>query len=109
MTTMLLHFIQIKDEYSKETSNKHSKMRRLHQLQVMIREKIYQRSSASDVTNMDTMQEIVRPGRKEDNMLPPLTLIQTHLKRMNIRDMRITSSKPNTRLSMTANPEVIKY
>jgi hypothetical protein len=50
------------------------------------------------------MQEIVQPGRKEDNMLPSLTLIQTHLKRMKIREMRITSSKPNTKLSMTANP-----
>jgi hypothetical protein len=50
------------------------------------------------------MQEIVQPGRKEDNMLPPLTLIQIHLKRMKIREMRITSSKPNARLSMTADP-----
>ena len=32
MKTMLLHFIQIKYEDSKETSDKYSKMRRLHQL-----------------------------------------------------------------------------
>jgi hypothetical protein len=96
MTTMLLHFIQRKGEDSKETSNKHSEMRRLHQLQVIIREEMFQKFSASDVTNMDTMQEIVQPGSKEDNMLPLLTFIQTHLKRMKIRDMRITSLKPNT-------------
>jgi hypothetical protein len=52
---------------------------------------------------MDTMREIVLLERKEDNMLPPLTLIQTHLKRMKTREMRITSSKPNARLSMTAD------
>jgi hypothetical protein len=52
---------------------------------------------------MDTMREIVLPERKEDNMLPPLTLIQTHLKRMKTREMRINSSKPNARLSMIAN------
>jgi hypothetical protein len=32
--------------------------------------------------SMDTLREIALPKRKEDNMLPPLTLIQTHLKRM---------------------------
>jgi hypothetical protein len=31
--------------------------------------------------------------RREDNMLPSLTLIQTHLKRMKRRERRITSSK----------------
>jgi hypothetical protein len=34
---MLLHFIQRKDEDSKEASNKHSEMRRLHQRQAIIR------------------------------------------------------------------------
>jgi hypothetical protein len=90
MAIMLLHFIQRKEGYLKETSGKHSKMRRLHQLQVMIREKACQRSNASDVTSMDTLQEIVLPERKEDNMLPPLTLIQTYLRKM--KTMRITSS-----------------
>jgi hypothetical protein len=52
---------------------------------------------------MDTMREIGLPERKEDNMLPPLTLIQTQLKRMKTRKMRITSFKPNARLSMTAD------
>jgi hypothetical protein len=104
MTTMLLHFIQRKEEDSKETSEKHSEMRNLHQPQVIIREEIFQRFSASDVTNMGTMQEIVQPGRKEDNMLSPLTLIQTHPKRMKIREMRSISSKTNIKLSMTANP-----
>jgi hypothetical protein len=39
--------------------------------------------------------------RKKGNMLPPLTLILTHLKRMKTREMRITSSKPNASLSIT--------
>jgi hypothetical protein len=104
MTTMLLHFRQRKEEDSKETSNKHSKMRNLHQPRVIIREEKFQRFSALDVTNMGTMQEIVQPGRKEENMLPPLTLIQTHPKRMKIREMRSISSKTNIKLSMTADP-----
>jgi hypothetical protein len=78
-------------------------MRRLHQLQVMIRNETCQISSSSDVTSMDTMREIVLLERMEDNMLPPLALIQTHLKRMKIREMRINSSKPNARLSMTVD------
>jgi hypothetical protein len=57
---------------------------------------MFQKFNALDVTNMGTMQEIVQPGRKEDNMLPPLTLIQTHPKRMKIRERRSTSSKTNT-------------
>jgi hypothetical protein len=65
---------------------------------------MFQKFSASDVTNMGTMQEIVQPGRKEDNMLPPLTLIQTHLKRMKIRERRSTSSKPNTKLKHDYKP-----
>jgi hypothetical protein len=59
----------------------------------VIKEEMFQKSSASDVTIMDTMQETVQPGRREDNMLPPLTLIQTHLKRMKRRERRSTSSK----------------
>jgi hypothetical protein len=69
----LLHFIQRKEEDSKETSDKHSEMRSLHQPQVIIREEMFQKFSASDVTNMGTMQEIVQQGRREDNMLLPLT------------------------------------
>jgi hypothetical protein len=65
---------------------------------------MFKRFNASDVTNMDTMQEIVQPGRKEDNMPPPLTLNQTHLKKMKIREMRSISSKTNIKLSTTADP-----
>jgi hypothetical protein len=79
-------------------------MRNLLQPQVIIREEISQRFSASDVTNMGTMQEIVQLGRKEDNMLPSLTLIQTHPKRMKIREMRSISSKTNINSSMTTDP-----
>jgi hypothetical protein len=95
-----LYFIQRKEEDSKETLHKHSKMKNLHPTQVIIREEMFQKFSASDVTNMGTMQEIVQPGRREDNMLLPLTLIQIHLKRMKIRERRSTSSKPN----LTTNP-----
>jgi hypothetical protein len=66
----LLHFIQRKEENSKETSEKHSKMKRLHQTEVIIKDQMFHKFSASDVTNMDIMQEIVQPGRREDNMLP---------------------------------------
>jgi hypothetical protein len=45
---------------------------------------------------MGTMQEIVQPGIKEENMLPLLKLIQTHLKRMKIRERRSNSFKTNT-------------
>ena len=76
----------------KKTSYKHSKMKSLHQIQV-IKEEMFYKFSASDVTNMDTMQETVQPRRREDNMLPPLTLIQNHLKRMKRRERRSTSSK----------------
>jgi hypothetical protein len=41
MTNMLLHFIRRKEEDSKEASEKLSEMRGLHQLQVIIREKIF--------------------------------------------------------------------
>jgi hypothetical protein len=97
---MLLHFIQRKEEDSKETSDKNSKMKSLHQTQVIIREEMFQKFNASDVTNMGTMQEIVQPGRREDNMLISLTLIQIHLKRMKKRERRSTSSKIN----MNTNP-----
>jgi hypothetical protein len=93
MKIMLLHFIQRKEEDSKEISDKHSEMRSLHQTQEKIREEMFQKFSASNVTNMDTMQEIVQPGRREDNMLLPLTLIQIHLKRMKIRERRSSSSR----------------
>jgi hypothetical protein len=89
---MLLHFIQRKEENSKEISGKHLKVKSLHQIQV-IKEEMFQKFSALDVTVMDTMQETVQPGRREDNMLPPLTLIQTHLKRMKKGERRSTSSK----------------
>jgi len=42
---------------------------------------------------MDTMKETVQPGRREDNMFPPSTLIQIHLKRMKRRERINTSSK----------------
>jgi len=64
---------------------------------------MFHRFNPSYVKNMGTMQEIVQPGRKEENMLPLLTLIQTHLKRMKIRERRSTSSKPNEILSMTVD------
>jgi hypothetical protein len=73
----------------KRNFRKHSNMKSLHQTQVIIKEEMFQKLSASDVTNMDTMQEIVQPGRREDNMLLPLTLIQIHLKRMKIRERRV--------------------
>jgi hypothetical protein len=82
MTIMLLPFKQRKEEEIKETSVKHSKARRLHQLHGMIIEKTNQRSSVSDVTSMDTLRQIVLPRREEDNMPPLMTLIQTHLREM---------------------------
>jgi hypothetical protein len=92
---MLLIFIQRREENSKEISSKHLKVKSLHQIQV-IKEEMFHKFSASDVTIMDTMQETVQPGRREDNMLPPLTLIQTHLKRMKKRERKSTSSKTKT-------------
>jgi hypothetical protein len=65
MTTILFHFIQRKEEDSKETSNKHSKMRRLHRFQVIIREEIFQRSSASNVTNMDIVVVLIHTCKRE--------------------------------------------
>ena len=60
---MLLHFIQRREENSKEISGKHLKVKSLHQIQD-IKEEMFQKFSASDVTNMDIMQETVQPGRK---------------------------------------------
>jgi hypothetical protein len=71
---MLLYFIQRREENSKEISGKHLKVKSPHQIQD-IKEEMFQKFSASDVTTMDTMQETVQPGRREDNMLPSLTLI----------------------------------
>jgi hypothetical protein len=62
MKTMLLQFIQRKEEDSKETPDKNSEMRNLLESQVIIIEEMSQKFSASDVTNMGTMQEIVQPG-----------------------------------------------
>jgi hypothetical protein len=56
MTIILLHFIQRKEEEIEEALVKHSKMRRLHQLQGMIIENTNQISSVSDVTSMDTLR-----------------------------------------------------
>jgi predicted nucleic acid-binding protein len=42
---MLLHFIQIKEEDSKETPDKHSKMKSLHQTHVIIREEMFHKFS----------------------------------------------------------------
>jgi len=89
---MVLHFVQRREENSKEISGKHLKVKSLHPIQV-IKEEMFQKFSASDVTSMDTLQETVQPGRREDNMLPPLTLIQIHLKRVKRRERRSTSSK----------------
>jgi hypothetical protein len=56
-------------------------MRKLQQLQV--HRKDIQRFNVSDVISMDTLQEIVLPGREEDNMPPLPMLIQNHLIEMN--------------------------
>jgi hypothetical protein len=50
------------------------KVKSLHQIQV-IKEEMFKKFIASYVTIMDTMQETVQPGRREDNMLPLLPLI----------------------------------
>jgi hypothetical protein len=56
MKIMLLHFIQRKEEDSKQTSDKHLEMRSLHQPQVIIREEMFHRFGASDMKNMGTMK-----------------------------------------------------
>ena len=65
-----------------EVSAKHSKTRKLQQLQFMNIEKTFQGFNVSNVTSMDTLREIVLPGRKEENMPPLLMLIQNHLREM---------------------------
>jgi hypothetical protein len=45
-------------------------------------EKTFQGFNVSDVANMDTLQKIVRPGRKEDNMHPLQMSIQNHIREM---------------------------
>jgi hypothetical protein len=90
-----LHFIQRREENSKEILGIHLKVKSPHQIQV-IKEEMFQKFSALDVTVMDTMKETVQPTRREDNMLPPLALIQTHLKILKKRDRKSTSSKTKT-------------
>jgi hypothetical protein len=89
---MLLHFIQRGEENLKEILGKDLKVKSLHPIQV-IKGEMFQKFSASDVMSMDTLKEIVQPGRREDNMLPPLTLIQIHLKRVKRRERKSTYSK----------------
>jgi hypothetical protein len=82
MTIKPLLLMQRKAEEKEEVSAKHSMTRKLQQLQVINKEKTYQRFNVSDVTSMDTLREIVLPGRKEDNMPPLSMLIQNHHKGM---------------------------
>jgi hypothetical protein len=72
---ILLHFIQRKEEDSKENSDKHSKTKSLHQTHFIIKEEMFHKFSALNVKNMGTMQDIVQPRRREDNMHISLTLI----------------------------------
>jgi hypothetical protein len=82
MTIKLVLLMQRETEEIEEVLTKHSKTRKLQQLQVMNIEKTYQRFNVLDVTSMDTLREIVLPGRKEDNMPPLSMLIQNHIKEM---------------------------
>jgi hypothetical protein len=82
MTIHPLLLMQREAEEIEEVSAKHSKIRKLQQLQVMNIEKTFQRSNVSDETSMDTLQEIVLPGRKEDNTHPLPMLILNHIKEM---------------------------
>jgi hypothetical protein len=82
MTVKLLLLMQREAEGIEEVSAKHSKTRKLQQLQVMKIEKTIQRFNVSDVTSMDTLREIVLPGRKKDNIHPLQMLIQNHLREM---------------------------
>jgi hypothetical protein len=68
MTIKLLLLMKREKEEIEEVSAKHSKTRKLQQFQVMNIEKTFQGFDVLDVTSMDTLQEIVLPGRKEDNM-----------------------------------------
>jgi hypothetical protein len=56
MKIMLLHFIQRKEEDSKQTSDKHLEMRSLHQPQVIIKEEMFHRFGALDMKTMGTMK-----------------------------------------------------
>ena len=69
-------------EEIEEVSTNHSKTRKLQQCQVMNIEKTFEGFNVSDVTSMDTLREIVLPGRKKDNMHPLQMLIQNHLREM---------------------------
>jgi hypothetical protein len=61
MTIKLLLLIQREEEEIEEVLAKHSKTRKLQQLQVMNRENTYQGFNVSNGTTMDTFQEIVLP------------------------------------------------
>jgi hypothetical protein len=89
---MLLHFIQGREENSKETLGKHLKVKSLHPIQDIKKDMLH-KFSASDVTSMDTFLEIVQPERKENNMFPLLIVIQFHLKKVKRRERRSTFSK----------------
>jgi hypothetical protein len=89
---MLLHFTPRKEENSKETSGKHLKKKSLHPIQD-IKEEMLQKFSVTDVTNMDTLLNIVQPERRENNMPPPSTLIQIHLKKVKRGETRSTFSR----------------
>jgi hypothetical protein len=61
MTIKFLLLMQREEEEIEEVSAKHSKTRKLQQLQVMNREKTYQGFSVSYVTSMYKLQEIILP------------------------------------------------
>jgi hypothetical protein len=67
---------------------------------------MFQKFSASDVTNMDTLQETVQPRRREYNMLAPLKLTQIHLKRVKRRERKnISSKRHDKKLGKSFNPK----
>jgi hypothetical protein len=82
ITIKLLLLMQRETKRIEVVSTKHSKTRKLHQLQVMNIENTIQRFNVLDVTSMETLQEIVLPGRNEDNMHPLLMLIQNHIRKV---------------------------
>jgi hypothetical protein len=82
MTIKPLPLMQREEEEIEEFLEKHSKTRKLQQCQVMNIEKTFEGFNVSDVTSMDTLREIVLPGRHEDNMHPLQMLIQNHLREM---------------------------
>jgi hypothetical protein len=55
---------------NRRSFNKAFKTRKIQQLQVMNREDTYQGFNVLDVKSMDTLQEIVLLGRKEDKLHP---------------------------------------